>query len=200
MQKCLLISLAFLLLAGIPIFSEAQSEPSTAVLARELAHKLEQLSSSTVGPNASHGTVVLTEVEINAYLEERIRESEDAGVVSLTVTLRADEAVSIEALVNFSAFDESKRGGALDLLSYLRGEVPVRFDGTFSGRNGVGTVSVETFTVSGLPLPPPVFRELVKSYTSNEGMPEGIDVLRAFELPYGIAELKVEHGRIDIVQ
>ena len=142
----------------------------------------------------------MTEVEINAYLEERIRESEDAGVVSLTVTLRADEAVSIEAVVNFSAFDESKRGGALDLLSYLRGEVPVRFDGTFSGRNGVGTVSVETFTVAGLPLPPALFRELVKSYTSNEGMPEGIDVLRAFELPYGIAELKVEHGRIDIVQ
>ena len=200
MQKCLLISFAFLLLAGIPIFSEEQSERSTAVLARELAHKLEQLSSSTVGPNASHGTVVLTEVEINAYLEERIRESEDAGVVSLTVTLRADEAVSIEAVVNFSAFDEFKRGGALDLLSYLRGQVPVRFDGTFSGQNGVGTVSVETFTVAGLPLPPPVFRELVKSYTSNEGMPEGIDVLRAFELPYGIAELKVEHGRIDIVQ
>ena len=200
MQKCLLMSFAFLLLAGIPIFSEEQSETSTAALARELAHKLEQLSSSTVAPNASQGTVVLTEVEINAYLEERIRESEDAGVVSLTVTLRADEAVSIEAVVNFSAFDEFKRGGALDLLSYLRGQVPVRFDGTFSGQNGVGTVSVETFTIAGLPLPPPVFSEMVKSYTSNEAMPEGIDVLRAFELPYGIAELKVEHGRIDIVQ
>tara|TARA_B100001123_G_scaffold435397_1_gene563810 strand:+ start:15485 stop:16087 length:603 start_codon:yes stop_codon:yes gene_type:complete len=200
MKKVLIINSAVLLLAGISVASQEPSESSTAVLARQLESKLEQLSNRAGAPSAIQETVVVTEPEINAYLEERMREAENAGVVSLNVTLRENARVSIEAVIDFSSLDETKRRGALDLLNYVRGQVPVRFDGTLSGRNGVGTVSVETFTVAGLPLPPAVFRELVMSYTASEGVSEGVDVSQAFELPYEVEGLKVEHGRIVIVR
>ena len=108
--------------------------------------------------------------------------------------------VSAEAEIDFSSFDENSRQGGLELLSYLNGQVPVRFNGSIFGRDGVGTVTVDAFTVAGLPLPPSVFRQLLRSYAATEDFLEDIDVLESFDLPYGIAELRVEHGRIEIVQ
>jgi len=167
--------------------------------ARQLERKLERISKAGATEYRG-GTIIVDEAEINAYFESAIVESMVEGLDALNVTLREGGLVSVEAVIDFSSLEEERLRGGLELLNYLSGRVPVRFDGSISGRDGIGIVSVEGFTVAGLPLPASVFRELVRSYTASIDVPEGIDVLQAFELPYGIMELKIDHGQVEILQ
>ena len=188
------------LVAGSSLVAQEPTDLSTEKAARRLVEKLERISNNADAADVSGTTMVVDQAEINAYIQSGMVESTVDGLGALNVTLREGGMVSVEAVIDFSSLGEDSRRGGLELLSYLSGRVPVRFDGSISGRDGVGTVSVEAFTVAGLPLPPSVFRELVRSYSATEGVPEGIDVLQAFELPYGIVGLKIGHGQIEIVQ
>jgi len=186
--------------AGIVLGAQEPRDPSIFQAAQKLEGKLKQLSDNLSSADVTTETVVIYETEINAYLQSKMLQAETDGLSGLSVTLRGGGMVSAEAEIDFSSFDENSRQGGLELLSYLSGQVPVRFNGSIFGRDGVGTVTVDAFTVAGLPLPPSVFRALLRSYTATEAFSEGIDVLESFDLPYGIAELRVEHGRIEIVQ
>jgi len=194
------VSCGAAMLAGASIDAQEPSALLRETAARQLERKLEMISNNAGSETGIDERMVVSEAEINAYFESEIVRSMVAGLDALNVTLREGGIVSVEAVVDFSSLEEEKRRGGFEPLSYLSGRVPVRFDGSISGRDGTGTVSVETFTVAGLPLPASVFRELVRTYTATENVPDGIDVLEAFEWPYGIVELKVEHGRIEILQ
>ena len=188
------------LVAGGSLDAQEPRALSRDQAARRLKRTLERISNNAESSEVSGESMIVDEAEINAYFESEIIGSTVEGLVALNVTLLEGGIVSVEAIIDFSSLEEERLRGGLELLNYLSGRVPVRFDGSISGRDGIGTVSVEAFTVAGLPLPASVFRDLVRSYTATEGVPEGIDVLQAFELPYGIVELKVEHGQIEILQ
>lgn len=186
--------------AGIALAAQEPRDASISQTAQQLEGKLKQLSDNASSADVTAETVVIYEAEINAYLQSKVLQSEIDGLSDLNVTLRAGGMVSAAAEIDFSSFDENGRQGGLELFSYLSGQVPVRFNGSIFGQDGVGTVTVDAFTVAGLPLPPSVFRQLLRSYAATEAFSEGVDVLESFDLPYGIAELRVEHGRIEIVQ
>ena len=94
----------------------------------------------------------------------------------------------------------SRQRGALDLLNYVGGKVPVIATGVVRAAEGVGQVAVEAVEIAGISVPPTVLHQLVRYYTRGESYPEGFDLAAAFELPYSIRAVSIEVGRAVVVQ
>ena len=160
-----------------------------------LEPKLAQITAPAQVGGSPLEPVVLYEREINGYLRFQAASSLPVGVADPYLSLDDDGHVSAQASVDLSAIGSSQPRGALDLLRYFGGVVPVTASGILKTESGQGLLEVEAVTVGGIPVPVSVLHELVRHYSRSDTQPDGVDLSTPFALPYLIAEVRVTSGQ-----
>jgi hypothetical protein len=148
------------------------------------------------GRPAAEGTVVLTERQINSFvnlsLGDRIPpEVSDFELRLLPGRLIAHAVVDLDRLK-----DKLPEGTGLSLLSLLSGPVPVDLRGRLEGADGMGRFALEEATVSGVGVPPSVLSQLVSLATRTVEHPTGLDIAAPLPLPWTARGFRLDAGRL----
>jgi hypothetical protein len=163
--------------------------------------KLDQivLNSEQKSEHARETTV--TEDEVNSWLRFSAGDKVPTGVTEPTITIRGEGRLHGRAIVDLDAVRrKNSSGGWLDPRSYLTGRLPVTATGTLEANAGRGKFTLETATVSGVPIPKSFLQELLSYYSRNDDYPNGINMDDPFDLPAAIQRIDVQPGRAMIVQ
>ena len=143
----------------------------------------------------------LTEGEVNSWLHFSAGDRIPTGVTEPVITIRGAGRVHGRAVVDLDVVRRQRSsGGWLDPRSYLTGRLPVTATGLLDTNDGRGKFTLETATVSGVPIPKSFLQELLSYYSKSEDYPNGIDMDDPFELPAAIQRIQVETGRAIVVQ
>jgi hypothetical protein len=144
---------------------------------------------------------ILTESEVNSYLEFDAKEQLPAGVVEPWVTALGPGRVSGRAVVDLDAVRKSKNPTSLlDPMNYLFGRLPVTATGTLTTSNGVGRFALESASAGSIPIPKMLLQEIISHYSRTAENPSGLSLDDPFALPARIREIQVERGQAIIVQ
>jgi hypothetical protein len=161
--------------------------------ADELQRTLDRLERRhRAGRPASRETVVVTERQLDSYLNLTLAPQIPPGVRDVDVGLDRD-TVSARAVVDLERMRETiGAGGVLGLLS---GSVPVELRGRFTGEAGQGRLEIDDARLAGVRLPSSVLAQLVAHATRTASRPDGVDILAPFALPWGARRVRLEPGR-----
>ena len=144
---------------------------------------------------------ILTESEVNSYLEFDAKEQLPTGVVEPWVTALGPGRVSGRAVVDLDAVRKSKNPTSLlDPMNYLFGRLPVTATGTLTTSNGVGRFALESASAGSVPIPKMLLQEIISHYSRTAENPAGLSLDDPFALPSRIREIQVERGQAIIVQ
>jgi hypothetical protein len=162
--------------------------------------KLDQilLNGEQKAPQARETT--LTEGEVNSWLHFSAGEHIPTGVTEPVITIRGQGRLHGRAIVDLDVVRRQRSGGWFDPRSYLTGRLPVTATGLLETNQGRGKFTLETATISGLPIPKSLLQELLSYYSRNDDFPNGINMDDPFALPAEIERIHVEQGRAIIVQ
>lgn len=165
--------------------------------AESLARKLDAIEKRRQVPKPGKSeTIVVTEGELNSYLNLGLGPKLPQGLTELDVQLQEDR-IAAKALVDL----EQVRGkmpatNAWNPVSYLTGRVPVELTGRYrSQEEGFGILEVENVRLSALPIPVSFLEQLVVSLTRSSANPQGFDIHAPFRLPYAVRRLRLQTGR-----
>lgn len=170
--------------------------------AARLQAKIDKINKNVAGrrPAAPLRTAV-TEVEVNSYLQYELGDKMPTGVKNPWVTILGENRVSGRATVDLAQVAKAhKSTGMMDPYNYLTGSVPIAADGTLKARNGVATFSLESASISGVPVPVWMLQEIVSSYSKSPESPQGIAIDKPFPLPAGIREIQLAPQQAIIIQ
>jgi hypothetical protein len=143
----------------------------------------------------------VTEGEVNSYLHYSAGAQIPTGVTEPSITIRGAGRLHGRAVVDLDAVRRKKStGGWFDPRSYLTGRLPVTATGLLETHEGRGKFTLETATVSGVPIPKSFLQELLSFYSRNDAYPNGINMDDPFDLPADIQRIQVDEGRAVIVQ
>ena len=184
----------------VAIGQPGTSGPLTAEDGLRLEQKILQIYEHDAPDGTGVKRHVLFEREVNGYLRFQGASQLPPSVSSPNLLILGGGRVAAEVTIDLDVLRESQKRGALDLLTYLGGDVPVMATGVVRAVKGMGHVTLETITIAGVPVPSAVLQQLVRYYTRSESYPDGFDLVAPFELPYNIREVAVEVGRAVIVQ
>jgi len=153
------------------------------------------------GTGASEARLTpLLESEINAFLMFQGASQLPTGITHPVLRIGEEGLVSGEAVVDLDVVRQQREGGWLDPLQYLSGRISVAASATVRSGEGMARVNIRSVTVSGVPVPVQVLRELVRHYTRSVDEPDGTRLDEPIPLPYRISELRLSLGRAVIVQ
>jgi hypothetical protein len=143
----------------------------------------------------------ITEDEVNSWLRFSAGDKVPSGVTEPTITIRGEGRLHGRAVVDLDVVRrKNSSGGWFDPRSYLTGRLPVTATGTLETHQGRGKFSLESATVSGVPIPKSFLQELLSYYSRNDDYPNGINMDDPFDLPAGIQRIDVHAARATIVQ
>lgn len=189
-----------LLVAGlVPVGAQRGGQP-TPEDGQRLAARLARIIDRGSRDSDRRQTVVLPEREVNAYLRFQAASQLPPGVTEPHITMTGGGRVEAYARIDLDAVAAGRERGALDPLSYLRGNLPVAARGVLEARDGIGRIEVESVRIADLPVPALLLDLLVRFHTRNEAFPLGFDLADPFELPYRIREIRVAAGEAVVVQ
>ncbi len=184
--------------ASAMVFAQA---PPTRADADALQAKIDRIFERGLTPSSRASSTVVTEREVNGYLQYAMGSTLPAGVVDPSIRILGGGRVSGRAVVDLDAVRQGARPtGALDPMTYLRGRVPVTATGVVTAEGGVGRFSLESAAAGAVPIPKLLLQYIVSYYSRTPDNPEGIGLDDAFALPSGIRAIAVEQGRAIIVQ
>ncbi len=164
--------------------------------AESLARKLEAIERRALdGRPASRETVVVTEKELNSYLNLATPAKLPPGLADVEFRLER-ERLEAKGLVDIDRL-QAKGGsrGSWNPLALLSGWVAVELKGRLPNTDGLATVEVEEVRLGGVSLPVTVLAQLVSSATRSQDKPQGFDIRSAFPLPYALKRVRLEPGR-----
>jgi hypothetical protein len=174
---------------------------------RAEADRLQQKIAAIVQHNPSHAPggrarlTPVTENEVNAYLRFHLREQVPQGIAEPTIDIIGEGRVSGAAIVDLDAVSRSRASGSwFDPVRLLSGRLPVVLTGVLHTTQGTGRFTVESATISGMPVPKAVLQQVVTYYSRTTDDPDGINLDDAFELPAEIQEIRVRTGEAIVVQ
>jgi hypothetical protein len=199
LRRSVLVTVLGVTLFSASIIPQAGS-PLTPEEGAALEVKLAQITAYDPAGGPSPKPVTLYEREVNAYLRFQAAPSLPVGVTDPNLSLGDAGQVSARAAVDLNAMSSSEPQGALGLLRYLGGVVPVTASGILKAENGQGLLEVEAVTVGGIPVPVSVLQQLVRHYSKSETHPDGIDPSAPFALPHLIDEVRVTNGQAVVVR
>ena len=162
--------------------------------ANSLTRKLEAIEKRRMEKSRKPQTVILTQGELNSYLNLAYADKLPKGVSDVEVRLDR-ERLSVKGLVNIDRVKGKVRDTGWSPMSFLTGDVPVEATGKFRGKDGFGQVEWETVYVGGVRLPISALDQMVRSGTKTEANPDGFDIIAPFRLPYSVDRLRLEPGR-----
>jgi len=140
-------------------------------------------------------SVLVTQGELNSYLNLSLGPQMPPGVTDLEVTLES-ERIHTRAQVDLERVRaQVPSGTGWGALSFLGGSVPVELRARLIARDGFGTVQVDDVRLATLPLPVTVLEQIVTSATRSAANPNGFDILAPFRLPYAVKRVRIEPGR-----
>jgi hypothetical protein len=182
------------LVVAFQLVPPAPAQGETA--ADSMARKIDDLRERYLKGASSEKDFRLSEVEVNAYLAERVVEQLPQGVEGLWVRftrgrLRGGGRVDLASL-------RDRVPGALALL--LSGVVPVELTATLQAEGGTGRVDVQRVLLAGVEVPRTLLQQIVTHYSRTASRPGGVRLEDPFDLPYGVKSARIHDGEILIRQ
>lgn len=165
--------------------------------AQSLVHKLEALENRRRSGKlpARAETVLITEGELNSYLNLGVGVKLPEGVTDVALRLERDR-VFAKATVDLEQVKGKVRSsGPLNPLSLLGGRVPLEIQSRLSNEDGFGTVEVEDVRLGPVNVPLSVLEQMVSYATRSSENPEGFDIRAPFRLPYSVRRIRLQPGR-----
>ncbi len=159
-----------------------------------LVRKLQALESRRKAPGRGQETVLVTEGELNSYLNLELAPKLPKGVSDLLVRLDRDRVIA-SGTVDLDQVQGRPASSRLNPLALLSGRVPVHVQGRLMNFNGFGAIEWEDIRVSSVSLPASVLGQLVASSTRDAENPEGVDIQAPFRLPHACQRVRLEPGR-----
>jgi hypothetical protein len=165
-------------------------------LTRKIA-SIEKRKAPPAGRAARSETVLVTEGELNSYLNLSVASDLPPGLSDVQVRLESGR-VHARGEVDLERVRSSQAGSNVQWrpLAFLGGSVPIELSGRLSSADGFGTVQIEEVRLASLPVPISVLDQLVSASTRTASDPDGFDIQSPFRLPYSLRRVRVEPGRI----
>jgi hypothetical protein len=166
-----------------------------------MQRKIDQIVQLAPGVARRQKLTPVTEREVNAYIRFTLRDQVPTGIAEPIITILGDGRVSGRAIVDLDEVSRSSRSTSwFDPMRLLSGRLPVTATGLLETHNGVAKFTLESATVSGLPVPKGVLQQVVSYYSRSPEDPDGIGLDDPFELPAQIQEIRVQPGQALVVQ
>jgi hypothetical protein len=177
------------------------ADPVTRRDAARLQAKIDRIN-KLAGTRTPSGTrTAVTETELNSYLQFELADRIPAGVKDPWVSMVGDGRVSGTATVDLGQVAQSRKsGGMFDPFNLLSGSLPLTVNGILKTGNGVGSFSLESASISGVPVPAWMLQEIVSYYSKSPASPQGVSIDKPFVLPSGIREIQLDRGQAIVVQ
>ncbi len=157
-----------------------------------LARKIQEVEDlRRVGKPVPKQTVLVTEGQLNSYLNLRLGARMPKGVTDLDVHFER-ERLAARALLDLERLSLK---GSLGLFGMLGGAVPVELRGRLPNRDGQGTMEVEELRLSGYSMPITMLAQIVSASTRSSTNPGGFDINAPFKLPYAVRSVRFEPGK-----
>jgi hypothetical protein len=189
------------LLAGLLTASAFAADPVSRRDAARLQAKIDRIAKGNPARGKTLATTPVTEAELNSYLRYEMADRIPAGVSDPWVSILENGRVNGRATVDLARVGQSRKsGGMLDPFNLLTGSLPLTVDGILKTKNGVGTFTVESASISSVPVPIWMLQEIVSYYSKSESTPNGVTIDKPFVLPNGIREIQTARGQATIVQ
>jgi hypothetical protein len=191
--------IAILFVAQASASDTAPRAAVSAALADSCARKLDTLvDMKTRGDKGdkSAKSVVLTQDELNSYVNLTLGPHLPAGLTDVDVQLNRDRVqataeVDIE-LVRKHVKDLSR----WNPLSLMSGSVPVALSGRYvTAEDGFGRIEIEEVSAAGVPIPITLLEQMVLGATRNSRNPDGFDIHAPFRLPHPVRRIRLMPGR-----
>jgi hypothetical protein len=190
---CLTLAFATGASAQAPPPAPAFSESAAATLARKL-FSIEKRGRTKPKGSGKAETVVVTEHELNSYLNLTLRQDLPKGVSDVHFAIQR-ERLEATGLLDLDSLDLKRGGSPFSPLSLLSGKVPVLLRGRLQSLDGFGTLQIEEAQLATIPVPLPFLERIVTSSTRNAQNPEGFDINAPFRFPYTLRRVRLEPGR-----
>ena len=163
--------------------------------------KLEQIQVNSAQKSERPRQTAVTEGEVNSYLRFSAGDQIPTGVTEPIITIQGQGRLHGQAIVDLDVVRrKNASGGWFDPRSYLTGRLPVTATGVLQTHEGRGKFTLETATVSGVPIPKSFLQELLSYYSRSADYPNGINMDDPFELPAAIQRIDVAQGSATIIQ
>ena len=161
--------------------------------ADRMHQKLEAIVRFGAIPRLETQSTVIEEGEVNAYLQQYLREEIPPGITSPTLQILGDNRLSATATLDLDAMNASRPPSeGFDPIRVLRGSLNAKVSGRLVTENGSGRFELESAELGGIPLPRALVSQLVSRYDVNIDDP--------FDLPSSIREIRVEPGQVTVLQ
>lgn len=147
------------------------------------------------GRPAASGTLVVTERQVNSYVNLALAAKIPPALSDLRISLQKDRLSARASLDLDQVKSKIPASAGAGLVALLSGSVPVELRGRLSSSEGTGRVDVEEALVGGVSLPPSLLAQIVSQSTRSEKRPGGFDILEPFPLPFTARRLRLEAGR-----
>lgn len=194
---------AILLSAGQAVVSPAAASTQPVLSwdeARSLAQKLEKLDElerrGLTGGRPAQPALVVSEGELNSYLNLSLGSRLPAGLADVQVLLDRDR-IAARAVVDLEKVRErTTDSGRWSPLSYLAGRVPLEMKGRYrQGQEGFGSLEVEEIWLASFPIPVSLLEQVVSSAAPAGKNTRRFDIQAPFRLPYAAKRLRVQKGQ-----
>jgi hypothetical protein len=194
-MKVLAVAAAACLVAGsVRVDAQAPATAPTAGAAESLAKKLTSIEARKREKTRKPETVVVTEHELNSYLNLKMAADMPTGVSDVQVSMQS-ERLQATGQVDLDKLDIKKGSSPFSPLALLSGKVPVMLRGRLQSLDGFGNVQIEEVQLATIPVPVSVLERLIASSTKSARNPEGFDIHAPFRFPYSVRRVRIEPGR-----
>lgn len=192
----ILPALVSLLLAEVP--RPVQSLEQARSLEGKLVAMELRYRSGQPGPAA---TVIVSEGELNSYLNLLLGPRLPQGVSDLDVRFERDRIV-VRGLVDVEQVRaRGPSDGSWNPALLLSGKVQAEVRGRYFGETaGFGRVEIEQVQLGGFVVPVTFVEYLVSSSTRSPRAPSGVDVGSPFRLPWSVRRIRLQPGRAVLEQ
>jgi hypothetical protein len=189
------LSAAFLLAAAVTPPAGPRT-PISPALAEAFARKLDSLGQTEVKRGKTPPSVLVTEGELNSYVNYTLAPSLPAGLSDVELQLDRDR-VQATGQVDMELVKEHLGNlSPWNPISLLGGRVPILLAGRYLGaKDGFGRVEIEEVRAAGVPIPLSVVEQVVAGATRSRSQPEGFDIHAPFRLPRPVRRVRLAPGQ-----
>lgn len=193
------LGLALLLVAQAPATEDRPAPPRPGLTwedADQVALTLRRIDRRLrSGRRASKTTVVVTERQLNSFVNLSLAEQIPPELSDLEFLLGADRLRARGRLDLDQLQAKMPEGGTASLLSMLSGVVPVELGARVQSAEGLFQLELEDVTIGGLSLPPALLAQIIAFATKKEDRPDGVDIAAPVALPWTARQVRIEPGR-----
>ena len=174
----------------------ANPAPHSRTEADALDRKFEDLNERhKTGTVARGKSVLVTESELNSYLNLSLGEKMPRGFSDVAVRLETERIQATGVLDLEKVRDKMPNLTPLSPLYWLSGRVPVLLRGRVVNDDGFASIEWEDVRVGNVPVPVSLLHQIVSSTTKSDEHPAGFDIRAPFPLPYSVRQVRVQPGR-----